>query len=302
VQAAGTQDSALRVVPLFELDRCDEIDHLTSLYVPPLPRPGSLEAFQEVVARLRAPDGCPWDREQTHDSLRPYLLEETYEVLEALDRDDMASLQEELGDLLLQILLHTQIAIEDQEFTMSRVVAQIVAKLKRRHPHVFGDVQVANSQEVVVNWEKIKGEEKRSLDHANGGQRPACGALLSGVPHALPALTRAQSLQDRVGRVGFDWPDVKGAWAKVEEEWQELRAAAPGEEQADELGDVLFSLVNLARWLHVDAESALREAMARFETRFHDVERACAARGQNVADLGMPVLGALWEQAKKRNG
>jgi len=302
VQAAGTRGSALRVIPLFELDRCDDIDHLTSLYVPPLSQPGSLEAFQEVVARLRAPDGCPWDREQTHDSLRQYLLEEAYEVLEALDRDDMASLQEELGDLLLQILLHTQIAIEDEEFTMSRVVAQIVAKLKRRHPHVFGDVQVANSQEVVVNWEKIKGEEKRSLERANGGHKPAAEGLLSGVPHALPALTRAQSLQDRVGRVGFDWPDVKGVWAKVEEEWQELRAAPAGEEQAGELGDLLFSLVNLARWLHLDAESALRETIARFEARFQDMERACAARGQNVADLGMPELDAVWEQAKKRNG
>ncbi len=293
VRAVGTQGELLRVIPLYELDRCEEIDHLTSLYVPPLSEPGSLAAFQEIVARLRAPGGCPWDREQTHRSLRPFLLEETFEVLHALDSDDVPSLTEELGDLLLQILLHTQIAIELGEFKMADVVSHIVAKLKRRHPHVFGEVQVSNAQEVLVNWERIKREEK-GHEHAEG--------ILAGVPDTMPALARAQTLQRRAARVGFDWPDIDSVWAKVEEEWKELRGAAAGGAQAAELGDVMLSLVNLARWLSIDAECTLREATERFKKRFQGMEREVAAPGQQLADLALSELDELWEQAKKRNG
>jgi tetrapyrrole methylase family protein/MazG family protein len=300
VQAAGTTDESLSTLPLYELDRSDRIDHLTSLYVPPLTMPGSLETFQEIVAHLRAPEGCPWDREQTHRSLRPFLLEETHEVLETLDNDDTAALREELGDLLLQILLHTQIAIEDEEFRMTDVVGDIIAKLKRRHPHVFGQVHVSDAQEVVANWERIKSQEKADLNQQQGHHGDGAG-VLSGVPITLPALARAQALRFRASRIGFDWPGIEGAWAKVEEECKELRAASNPCEQESELGDVLFALAVLAGWLDLDAEGALRAANSRFEQRFQAMEREAASRGQVLADLKPAKLIALWEQVRKQN-
>jgi len=294
VRAAGTPQAEVRDVPLYELDRCTDIDHLTALYVPPLPQPGSLAAFQEVVARLRAPDGCPWDREQTHSSLRPYLLEETYEVLQALDHEDLPALTEELGDLLLQVLLHTQIAIEDAEFRMADVVAHIVAKLKHRHPHVFGDTQVANSQEVLVNWERLKSEEKN--------HEPTREGVFSRIPQQLPALTRARSLQDRAARLGFEWPDMGAAWGKFEEESRELRQAEGAEARAAELGDVLFALVSLARWMGMDAECVLRGATDRFAQRFDHIVRDCAARGQALDTLSPSEWIASWERSKMASG
>jgi tetrapyrrole methylase family protein/MazG family protein len=293
VAAAGTPAMSLCVMPLCELDRCEGTDNLTWLYVPRILGPSSPAAFQEVVARLRGPDGCPWDREQTHRSLRPYLLEEAHEVLSALDNENLMSLREELGDLLLQVLLHTQIAIEQREFRMSDVVSYVVAKLKRRHPHVFGDVHVANSDEVLANWEQIKRLE--------GGHQRRQG-ILEGIPDSMPALARAQAVQRRAARVGFDWPDAHGVWAKVEEEQEELREATPGAAQEAELGDLLFSLVNLARWLHADAECALREATARFEQRFREMEQRCAAQGCQLADLDASELDELWNQAKEQDG
>jgi len=206
IHAVTTKDEAIRQIPLYELDRSDDLDHLTSLYVPPLPHAGSLQAFQEVVAHLRAPGGCPWDQEQTHRSLRPFLLEETYEVLQALDNEDIPSLKEELGDLLLQILLHTQIAVEEQEFQMADVVEHIVAKLKRRHPHVFGQVQVSGAQEVLVNWEHIKKEERNH--QADEGP-------FSGIPDALPALARAQATLHRATRLGAARPETADSWAII---------------------------------------------------------------------------------------
>lgn len=300
VRAAGTTEESLVTIPLYELDRARAIDHLTSLYVPPLEIPGSLATFQEIVAHLRAPEGCPWDREQTHRSLRPFLLEETHEVLEAIDNDDTVSLQEELGDLLLQILLHTQIAIEDEEFRMSGVVANIVAKLKRRHPHVFGKVQVSNTQQVLVNWERIKTQEKAALNHQQGRHNESTG-ILSGIPITLPALARAQALRFRASRIGFDWPASEGAWAKVEEEWKELQATSDPCEQESELGDVLFALAVLASWLHLDAEGALRAANARFAQRFQAMEHQAASRGQALADLNPAQLTALWDEVRKQN-
>jgi tetrapyrrole methylase family protein/MazG family protein len=288
---AGSAAVRTRQVPLHQLDHDEAIDHLTSLYVPPLAQAGSLSAFQEVVARLRAPGGCPWDREQTHATLRPYLLEETYEVLDALDRGDSAGLEEELGDLLLQVLLHAQIAIEEGEFKMTGVVASIVSKLKRRHPHVFSDLHVSGSEEVLVNWERIKSQE---ANHVNSGR-----GLLDGVPPELPALARAQSLKRRAARMGFDWPAVSGAWSKVEEEWQELRQASSAEEQTRELGDLLFALVALAQWLGVDAECALRQATARFARRFQGMERECANRGMPLAALAQGEWEELWRSAKE---
>jgi tetrapyrrole methylase family protein/MazG family protein len=273
-RAVGTEDESVQPIALYELDRRQQIDHLTSLYVPALVAPGSAQAFQEVVARLRAPGGCPWDRQQTHRSLRPYLLEEAYEVLHALDSEDTACLQEELGDLLLQILLHTQIAIEQGEFKMADVVAHIVTKLKRRHPHVFGQVRVSGAEEVLANWEQIKSEEK--------GQEQAEGSV-AGVPHSLPALARAQALQRRAARRGFEREGMDSVWSRVEEGWQILRNAATGDSQETELGNLLFALVNLAGRLGFDAEASLREAVARFERRLQETERGSASRRQPPA-------------------
>jgi tetrapyrrole methylase family protein/MazG family protein len=293
IHGAGTDCATVSTIALYELDRVKETDHLTTLYVPPLAKASSVQAFQEVVARLRAPGGCPWDREQTHRSLRPYLLEETYEVLDALDRQDVGALKEELGDLLLQILLHAQIAIEHGEFRMADVISHVVTKLERRHPHVFGQLDVSGSDEVLVNWEHIKHQEKQC--------QPDRGAL-DGVPASMPALARAGSLQRRVARLGIDWPHVEGAWSKAEEEWQELRQAATADEQQWEMGDLLFALVSLARWLDVDAECALREAMERFEGRFAAMERQAEAKGQELGDLPPSRWLELWGQAKRESG
>ncbi|MBM4464855.1 MAG: nucleoside triphosphate pyrophosphohydrolase [Chloroflexi bacterium] len=287
VRGAGMDQAQILTMPLYELDRQPNVDHLTSLYVPPLPQPSSLETFQDTIARLRAPGGCPWDREQTHRSLRPHLLEESYEALAALDADDTDALREELGDLLLQIVLQVQIAVEAGEFSLAQVIEEIDAKIKRRHPHVFGDVIVADVAEVLHNWEEIKrGEGKRSV--------------LDGVSSALPALARAQAVQERAARVGFDWPDAAGVVAKIAEEAAELRQAQGGEEREEELGDLLFSVVNLARWLSVDAESALREACERFIRRFCGMEDLCRERGLDLSELSLANQDDLWEQVKAR--
>ncbi|MFB0537250.1 MAG: nucleoside triphosphate pyrophosphohydrolase [Anaerolineae bacterium] len=290
VRGAGTAGEKVTALPLYELDRNDEIGHLTTLYLPPLPEISSLEGFQDTIAHLRAPDGCPWDREQTHQSLRTTLLEETYEALTALDADDMDALCEELGDLLLQIVLHAQIAVEEGDFSLAQVIEKISAKIKRRHPHVFGDVVVSGAAEVSSNWEEIKREEKGE----------AGGTMLDDVPPTLPALAQAQSYQRRVARVGFDWPNVEGVVAKVAEEIEELRRTSDAAEREEELGDLLFSLVNLARWLKVDAESALRTANARFARRFATMEDLCRQEGQHLADLSLAELDALWEEVKNR--
>jgi tetrapyrrole methylase family protein/MazG family protein len=290
VHGAGTAEEKATALPLYELDRNDEIDHLTTLYLPPLPETSSLESFQDTIAHLRAPDGCPWDREQTHQSLRAPLLEETYEVLTALDADDMDALCEELGDLLLQISLHCQIAVEEGDFSLAQVIERINAKIKRRHPHVFGDTLVKGKAEVLHNWEEIKLEEK-------GG---AGGSMLDNVPPTLPALAQAQSYQRRVARVGFDWPNVEGVMAKVAEEIEELQGTSDASEREEELGDLFFSVVNLARWLKVDAESALRTANARFARRFTAMEDLCRQRGQHLADLSLVEQDALWEEVKNR--
>ncbi len=290
VRGAGADRAQVLTAPLYELDRQPAVDHLTSLYVPPLPRPSSLEAFQDTIARLRAPGGCPWDQEQTHQSLRPHLLEETYETLAALDADDTDALREELGDLLLQIVLHAQIAVEAGEFSLAQVIEGVDAKIKHRHPHVFGDIVVASVGELLYNWEEIKREEK--------GKH----SLLGGVSRSLPALARAQAIQKRVARVGFDWPDTEGVVAKIAEEVAELREAQGSKEREEELGDLLFSVVNLARWLNVDAESALRGACEQFIQRFSGVEHLRRERELNLSELSLAELEELWEEVKGEMG
>jgi len=293
VRAAGTGEGATTTIPLYELDRDQAVDHLTTLYVPPLPQVAGLPGFQETVARLRAPNGCPWDREQTHQSLRPHLLEEAYEVLAALDADDPDKLCEELGDLLMQIAMHTQIATEEGSFKSADVIGVIDRKLKRRHPHVFGDVRVRDSADVLRNWEAIKARER-----AVTAQAESPPSRLAGIPEILPALARAQSLGERAARTGFDWPNLPAVLDKVGEEVAELSASPDAEAQACELGDLLFALVNVARWLNVDAESALRGACDRFARRFADMERQAHAQGIDLADLSPADQDALWERAK----
>ena len=292
MHAVGTDQERVETLPLYELDRRDDVSHLTALYVPPLAQPGAFETFQDTIAHLRAPDGCPWDREQTHQSLRRNLLEEAYEVLAALDAEDADALREELGDLLLQIVLHSQIAVEEGEFSMSDVIASIDAKIKRRHPHVFGDVQVSGVGDVVANWETIKKGER--AENGNGHK-----SALDGVPRDLPALAQAEAYSERASRVGFDWPSVDGILDKVAEEAREIQAATSAEERAQEFGDLLFALVNTARWIKIDPEAALRAANEKFVARFRRVEALARAQSRDLKGMSLADLDELWELAKQ---
>jgi tetrapyrrole methylase family protein/MazG family protein len=292
VHAASGRDEMVESLPLYAIDRSEYIGPLTSLYVLPLALKSSLPALAETVAILRSPNGCPWDQEQTPKSMRETLLEEAYEVLDAIDTADPASLREELGDLLYHIVMQTQMASEAGDFSLTDVIAGIEAKLRRRHPHVWGEWQVANSAEVLANWEKLKQQEK--------ADQPAeqTASLLDNIPLNLPALARSQKIQVHAGRVGFDWPDVNGVYEKLEEEWNEVRQAETPEARQQELGDLLLVVVNLARWLKVDAESALREANHRFSRRFQMVERLVNERQLDWPALTLPELDALWEEVK----
>jgi tetrapyrrole methylase family protein/MazG family protein len=297
VRAAGVpgQETVSRRA-LYEIDRDGFADHLTSLWVPPLaPLQAAREpqTLQLVMARLRAPDGCPWDREQTHASLRKYLLEETYETLDALDAGDAGALEEELGDLLLQIVFHAQVADEAGEFDLGDVVAGIVSKLIRRHPHVFGDEQAGDAETVLRNWEALKRAERTA--RGSGDAPPK--SMLDGVSRAMPALAYAQAVQARAARVGFDWPDADGVVEKVAEEARELTAAPP-ESRQEELGDLVFSVVNLARRLGIDAEEALRAANGKFRARFAAMEATAREAGKTLDEYDAAGLDALWLRAK----
>lgn len=296
VHAVGTPEEKVEHLPLYEIDRSPHIAHLTALYVPALPQAAAFESFQDTIAALRAPDGCPWDREQDHQTLRANLLEETYEVLAALDADDPVAMREEFGDLLLQIVLHAQIALEYGEYTMAEVIAGIQAKIIRRHPHVFGDVKVNGVGDVLANWEKLKAAERAAA--GKSAEKPDKGALGT-LPPGLPALMQAETYQQRAARVGFDWPDISGVHAKLHEEIAEIEQAAAGPETEGEVGDLLFAVVNLARWLKVDPEAALRAANAKFAKRFHHVELAAKAQGQDMKQMSLAELDELWEAAKR---
>ena len=256
-------------------------------------------SFSELVAlmaRLRAPDGCPWDRQQTHATLKSYLLEEAYEALEAIDAADDAELCKELGDVLLQVVFHAQIAAEEGRFDIEAVGQAIVDKLIRRHPHVFGDASADEADEVLRRWEQIKKQERRE-------QGEAAPSLLEGIPKHLPALMRAHRIQARVAQQGFDWDEVDGALDKVEEEFAEVRKAWETDEAAaveEEFGDLLFSLVNASRFLKVDPEQALRRAVAKFERRFRALEEIVHARGEEVAALSLAALDEIWDEVKVR--
>lgn len=261
----------------------------------------------EIIARLRAPDGCPWDRAQTPQTLRPYLVEETYEVLDALDAEDWTELQEELGDVLLQVVLHAQLMAEAGRFGIADVVETIAEKMVRRHPHVFGDATADSPDEVSRNWARIKAAEKRAK--AGTGTDDVQRSVLDGVPASAPALIQAQRLGEKAAKVGFDWPSAAEVFDKVAEESRELSAEidhadADNRKQAmeHELGDLLFTLTSLARHLDLDAESALRKANARFGRRFRFAEAQLARGGEDVYATSAPRLEALWQAAKQRVG
>ena len=290
----GLPDESVESIPLFELDRQAGFDHLTSVYVPPcspLQETFSLDPLVDVMARLRSPEGCPWDNEQTHSTLRRYIIEEVYEVLEAIDEKDPAHLCEELGDLLLQIVFHARMAEESGDFSVQDVVDTVTEKLIRRHPHVFGDISVQDAAEVIVNWDAIKRREKTAKPQS----------ALDGVPKGLPALLRANKLQLKAAKVGFDWDNVAPVWAKVAEEMGELREAAENGDKAkieDELGDVIFAAVNLGRFLGIEAEVALNGTNNKFVRRFQQVEAAAREKGLKWKELDLAAMDEMWEAAK----
>jgi MazG family protein len=262
------------------------------------------KAFESLVAlqaRLRAPNGCPWDREQTHDSLRTYLVEETYEVLDALDSGDARKFADELGDLLLQIVFHAELAAEAGKFDIADVIEQIYTKMVRRHPHVFGKVRAETSADVLKNWEQLKAEE-RAKNKVSEAKAPDA-SILDAVPRSLPGLLEAHQLTRRAANVGFDWQDVNGIFDKLAEETAELKQSlvsgdGRAEEIEEEAGDLLFVGVNLARFLGFDAEFALKKANRKFARRFREMERIAAARGQSLSGHSAAELDALWNQVK----
>lgn len=296
--ADGVITAQPRSLPLGDIGCADvawDGDHLTALWVPALAPERDMRSavtLREIMARLRAPDGCPWDRAQTRQTLKRHLLEETYEVLEAIDADDMAELCEELGDLLLQVYFHAQIAAEEASFTFADVTAALGEKLVRRHPHVFGDQAAANAEQALANWEQIKQAERR----AKGKER---SSLLDRVPSSLPALAAAQALGERAATVGFDWQTVRGVFDKVDEELDELRRAETPTERAEELGDVLFVLARVGSWLDVDVEDALRRANRKFRARFGAMEAAARREDLELASLSDAEWDRLWNAAKR---
>ena len=262
------------------------------------------EKLVAVQARLRAPKGCPWDREQTHRTLRTYLLEEAYEVLEALDRRDDAKFAEEMGDLLLQVVFHSQIASEEGRFTVSDVIREIHDKMIRRHPHVFGEANAKDSKEVLRNWEQIKAEERRaSKDKSDGGDdTKEAPSLLDGVSRALPATLEGLQLTRKASRIGFDWENANGVIDKVREETAELEIALNNKDEQrveEEMGDFLFAAVNLARFVHIDPEIALKKANAKFSRRFRAMEARARESGREFKDLSREEMEAFWDATKE---
>jgi len=254
--------------------------------------PATYEGLRQLVERLRGPDGCPWDREQTADSLKRVFLEECYELIEAIEQDDPRKTSEELGDVLFNLVFQIKIGIENEAFSEEGVFGAVIEKLVRRHPHVFGDVRVADSTEVKANWDQIKRSERTDDD----------ASILDGVPKTMPALSYAQAVQDRAARTGFDWEDAGGMIDKLVEEVRELRAAGSPAEIESEFGDVVFSLVNAARWMGVEAEEALRHANARFFRRFAAMERLGRQDGVSLSELPLDRKEELWQRSKKLVG
>jgi len=293
IRAAGSGAADTTALSLTEVAALAGDTRHDALYLPPLDPLDDLRApntLGYITARLRAPGGCPWDREQTPASLTPYMLEEAHEAVDAIERGDAADTVEELGDVLLQVVLHSQLAEEEGRFSLADVAAEVNAKLVRRHPHVFGDVAVSGSSEVLRNWESIKRAEK--------GERRT--SVLDGVPRAQPALLLAQTIGRKAAKVGFDWPDVAGTLDKAREELDEIAGARTEDERREELGDLFFALTSVCRHLGVDAEQALRAATRKFETRFRQVEALARERGLDLSAMDIDALEALWQEVKAR--
>ncbi|MBD8028555.1 nucleoside triphosphate pyrophosphohydrolase [Ureibacillus sp. Re31] len=295
VTAAGSSLESLTTVPLYELDQAVEINNLTTIYVPPVEN--DLDAlrdwttFRRIIATLRGPDGCPWDQKQTHESLKKYLLEEAHEFLAAIDEEDDFGMVEELGDVLLQVFLHAQIGEDNGYFNLEEVLASISEKMIRRHPHVFGEVNVENADEVVANWDAIKKQEK--------GEQ--FGSLLKGEYRPTSSLQTSFNYQKKAASVGFDWPNAEGAWEKFWEEWKEFKEevekGAP-KSRLDEFGDVLFTLVNIARFYKISPEEAMIHANEKFLRRFQYVEQKVIESGKSFEDFTLQQLDEFWNEAK----
>lgn len=290
VQALGTKMQKVLKCQLFELDH-QSFNHLTTVVLPPHKAGISMAKLLEIMKTLRSPGGCPWDQEQTHVSLKPYLVEESYEVLQAIEAQDMYNLAEELGDLLLQVVFHAQVAQEAGEFQFQDVLRSIIEKMIRRHPHVFGDVEVSNSTEVLRNWDQIKQKEKGEQESEE----------LFSFPKGLPSLMLAVKTQKKVAKFGFDWPDSEGSLAKVYEELQELEEAmGHGKGIEEEFGDTLFALVNLSRFLELDPEDAVRKTVGKFQRRFLEMKKLAEDEGENLLNLTLDQMDKYWEMAKMR--
>lgn len=294
VTAAGSREEKVVEIPLYALDRVTTLNNLTSVYVPPVKDEAMLyhrfDTLRRVIATLRGPNGCPWDRKQTHESLKKYLLEETYELFEAIDEQDDDSIIEELGDVLLQVMLHAQIGEDDGIFSIDDVIKAITEKMIRRHPHVFGDVSVQNADEAVQNWQRLKEEEKKDR----------VASLLDDVPKSLPNLLKAYEFQAKAAKVGFDWDDVRPMWKKVEEEISEFQREHSQQKRIEEFGDILFALVNVARYYNINPEEALHQTNAKFYRRFSYIEEQVKSRGLRMEELSLEQLDYFWEEAKKK--
>lgn len=299
----GFEDERIISVPLYELDHVQGYGNHSLVWVPATTEDRVLNRtfaqLREIVHILRSPGGCPWDREQTHQSIRKNLIEETFEVVETIDEDDTDAMCEELGDLLLQIMLHSEMEEETGQFTVTDVIETISEKLIRRHPHVFGDVRANSTEEVLTNWQAIKNEEKRSK-----GIDLDANSLMDGIPQALPALYKATEIQKRAAKVGFDWTEPAPVLDKVREELTELIEAWQGKpigapEIADELGDLLFATVNLSRFLKVDADAALAGTIQKFDQRFRFIEQKISETGQKWEQISLEQMEEWWQLAKK---
>ena len=296
VQAAGSREEKIMSVPLFELDRSMEVNNLTAVYVPPVREEKLLyqdfEWLRQVVATLRGPGGCPWDIKQTHQSLKKYLIEESYEVLEAIDEQDEDHLADELGDVLLQVMLHAQIGEDEGMFSISDIIQKLSDKLIRRHPHVFGDEQVQSAEEVTGLWNRVKAEEKESAP-----------SQFDRLPKGLPGLLRANELQKAAAKVGFDWDEEEPIWEKVQEELSEFKEAVEKksfDDREDELGDLLFALVNLARFYKIDPEVAIHRTNHKFIARFQHIEKRVKENGLQIENLSLEELDQYWDEAKRK--
>ncbi|MBN6889740.1 tetrapyrrole methylase family protein / MazG family protein [Cytobacillus horneckiae] len=296
VTAAGSKEEELREVPLFELDHHMRLNNLTSVYVPPVLDEAllnkSFNKLREIIAVLRGPNGCPWDKKQTHESLKKYLIEEAYELIEAIDEDDIDHIIEELGDVLLQVLLHAQIGEDEGFFSIEDIIQGLSEKMIRRHPHVFGEVEAENVDEVLQNWQSIKAEEK--------GEKPA--SLLDGIPASYPQLLKAEALQKKAAKVGFDWEEVSSIWDKVREEIKEFEIETENnnENMISEFGDILFAFVNIARYYQINPEEALNRTNKKFYHRFLYIEEKVRESGKDISSFSVDQLDAFWNEAKKR--